>query len=222
MTILAVDTTSEGGSLALLRNGQTIAEVTLRSPDGFAHVLFPAIEQILAHARVRLTEVDCFASATGPGSFTGVRVGLSAAKGLAEATAKPVIGISNLRALSWFGNRALRASILDARRGEIYAAVYNSELEPIAPESVLKFSDWLQSLTNSEYEFIAFAGTPFRTAFEGTRFAHMPFREVECGLAPAVACCAEIDYRKGGCFDAAALDANYVRRSDAELFWKNG
>ena len=72
---------------------------------------------------MRLEEIDCFAAASGPGSFTGVRVGLAAVKGLAEALGKPAVGISNLRALSLFGKAALRAVVLDARRGEVYGAV---------------------------------------------------------------------------------------------------
>jgi tRNA threonylcarbamoyladenosine biosynthesis protein TsaB len=128
MTILALDTTSEFGSLAVRSEGRTIAELTLQSHEGFAHLIFPAIENVLTQAGVGLEEIDCFAAASGPGSFTGVRVGLSAVKGLAEASGKKAIGVSNLRALATFGNLPLRAVVLDARRGEVYAAVYNSGL----------------------------------------------------------------------------------------------
>ncbi|MBV9155995.1 MAG: tRNA (adenosine(37)-N6)-threonylcarbamoyltransferase complex dimerization subunit type 1 TsaB, partial [Acidobacteriaceae bacterium] len=94
MIILALDTSSEFGSLALRPNGQLVAELSLHSTEGFAHLIFPAIEQILTRAGIRLSEIDCFAAASGPGSFTGVRVGLSAVKGLAEATGKRAIGVS--------------------------------------------------------------------------------------------------------------------------------
>lgn len=201
MTILALDTTSEFGSLALRSNGETIAEITLHSPEGFAHVIFAAIDDLLRRAGVRLAEIDCFAAATGPGSFTGVRVGLSAVKGLAEAMGKPAAGVSNLRALASFGNSARRAVVLDARRGEVYAAVYNSDLEPVVPEAVLKFSAWLKSLEAGDYELICSPRTPRQ-------------------LAAAVAYCAELDCARRGWVDPAALDANYVRRSDAELFWR--
>lgn len=211
MTILAVDTSSEFGSLAIRWKGQTVAELALHSRDGFAHLIFPAIEQILTQAAVRLAEIDCFAAASGPGSFTGVRVALSAVKGLAEAMGRPAVAISNLRALSSFGNLPLRAVVLDARRGEVYAAVYNSNLEPVVPEAVLKFSDWLQTLNEPTYQFIS----PSPLMLEGTRFAGTPFLQLPNNLAAAVAMCAE----KTAPADPAALDANYVRRSDAELFW---
>ena len=217
MTILALDTTAENGSVAVRSNGQTVAEVTIHSPDGFAHLIFQAIEQALRQAAMDLAAIDCFAAASGPGSFTGLRVGLSAVKGLAEAQAKPAVGISNLQALSSFGKNPLRAVVLDARRGEVYGAVYDAELKPVTPETVSPFPKWLETLTEPEYEFISTRGNPFWLALHGTRFAEMPFSEVALPLASAVALCAERATKS----DPALLDANYVRRSDAELFWKD-
>jgi tRNA threonylcarbamoyladenosine biosynthesis protein TsaB len=219
--ILALDTTSEFGSLTLRANGQTIAEIGLHSAEGFAHLIFPAIAKLLSDAELGLEHIDCFAVASGPGSFTGVRIGLSAVKGLAEATGKPAVGVSNLRAMSSFGNLAHRAVVLDARRGEVFAAIYNAQLEIVVPEAVLKFSTWLEHLDLPLYEFIWMPGGPFRAALEGTRFAEMPSVEVPRNLAGSVAYCADIDGQSGKFLDPAALDANYVRRSDAELFWKD-
>jgi len=210
--ILALDTTSEFGSLAIRSNGELVAGLAVHSPDGFAHLIFPAIEQLLAQAKIALPEIDCFAAASGPGSFTGVRIGLSAVKGLAAAMDKSAIGISNLQALSFFGNLPLRAVVLDARRGEVYAAVYNSDLALVTEESVIKLSTWLEALHEPVYQFIS----PARLPLEGTRFAGMPFFQAPKALAGAVAACAE----RMTPSDPAVLDANYVRRSDAELFWK--
>jgi tRNA threonylcarbamoyladenosine biosynthesis protein TsaB len=213
--ILAVDTTSEFGSLAIRSEGRTIAGNSIHSREGFAHLIFSAIANLLSETGLKLSEIDCFAAASGPGSFTGVRVGLAAVKGLAEAMGKSAVGISNLKALAWFGRSERRAVMLDARRGQVYAAVYDSALEPVTPEVVTELKTWLGSLENAEYEFIAEAG--FRSELAGSRFARMPFIEPPRELAGAVAACAEM---LGG-MDPAALDANYVRRSDAELFWKD-
>jgi tRNA threonylcarbamoyladenosine biosynthesis protein TsaB len=216
VTILALDTTSEFGSIALRSNGETVAEVERHSTEGFAHLIFGEIDSLLQQTAVRLAEIDCFAAASGPGSFTGVRVGLSAVKGLAEATGKPAAAVSNLQALASFGNLPLRAVVLDARRGEVYVAVYDATLEAVLPEQVLKLAVWLDSLDAPEYEFIA--DPKFRVALEGTRFDTMLFLEAPRYLASAVASCAE----RMPWLDPAALDANYVRRSDAELLWKDG
>src|ERR1700733_5270767 len=132
--ILAVDTTYEVGSVALRRAHEKAAELHLHLADVFGLLVIQAIEEVLAKATTHLEAVDCFAAASGPGSFTGVRVGLSAIKGLAEARHKPAVGISNLRALSLFGHAALRAIVLDARRGQVYAVVYDSASQIVTPE----------------------------------------------------------------------------------------
>ena len=199
--ILSIDTTSEFGSIALTAGNALVEEIALHAPEGFGHVLFEHLARLLENNRAAVHQMDCFAAASGPGSFTGVRVGLAAAKGLAEASGKRVVAVSNLRALAWFGTAPLRAAIIDARRGEIYAAVYNSRLEPVMPEVVIKYDDWLPSLPAADCELISTIAAP-RT------------------LAAAIGRIAWEDFSAGRSSHPAAIDANYVRRSDAELFWK--
>ena len=153
--ILSIDTTSEFGSIALTERDHVIEEVLLHSPDGFGHILFPQIEKLLARHGVSVNQMDCFAAAAGPGSFTGVRIGLAAAKGLGEAVAKPVVAVSNLRVLAAFGTAPLRATVLDARRGEVYGAVYNDALEVVVAEAVMKFPAWLKTLPVAGFEFVS-------------------------------------------------------------------
>jgi len=219
--IISLDTTSEFGSLALLEGTRLIEEVPLHAPGGFGHILYGHLDRLLARHGWRIQGVDCFASASGPGSFTGVRVGLAAVKGLAEATGKPVVAVSNLRALAWFGSAALRATVLDARRGEIYGAVYNQRFEPVRPEQVTRFPAWLASLPEEELEFISTGFAPFRAALAGTRFQSAPVTEAPRALAGAIGCIAAREWEAGRGLDPAAIDANYVRRSDAERFWKD-
>lgn len=209
--ILAVDTTHEYGSLALARGAQVVEEFPLRAPTGFAHVLYGALEALLARNGVALADIDRFAAASGPGSFTGVRVGLACIKGLAEATAKPAIGVSNLAAIATFGRGPLRAALLDARRGEVYAAVYDADGQLVVPETVGKLETFLSVLPKREIEFVS----PDFTAF-GDGLSHARRVEAPRELAGAVAQIAAAREPH----DPAALDANYVRRSDAELFWK--
>ncbi|MCS7314112.1 MAG: tRNA (adenosine(37)-N6)-threonylcarbamoyltransferase complex dimerization subunit type 1 TsaB [Bryobacterales bacterium] len=218
--ILALDTTAEFGSLALAQAEQIVEETLLHSPDGFAHVLFDHLGRLLARHGWRLDDVDCIAAAAGPGAFTGVRVGLAAAKGLAEAIGRPLVAVSNLQALAWFGSAPLRAAVLDARRGEIYGAVYGAKLELRAPEVVMKFPAWLETLPEGEIEFLSTDFSAFRHALAGTRWASAPVREVPRALAGAIARIALERYRAGQVQDPAAVDALYVRRSDAELAWR--
>jgi tRNA threonylcarbamoyladenosine biosynthesis protein TsaB len=210
--ILAVDTTHEFGSLALLRGEELLEEVLLHNPEGFGRILFGRIADLLARYGCRVTEVDCFAAASGPGSFTGVRVGLACIKGLAEATAKPAVAVSNLAAMATFGSAPLRAVVLDARRGEVYGAVYNAAGDVLLPETVMPFPAWLETLPHGEpdeIEFIALDPAVFP-------FPDAPVTVAPRALAAAIARIARTAKR----LPPEAIDANYVRRSDAELFWK--
>jgi tRNA threonylcarbamoyladenosine biosynthesis protein TsaB len=206
--ILALDTTHEFGSIALRRGEELVEEVTMHAPTGFAHVLYGHLGALLVRHSVGLQDVDCFAAACGPGSFTGVRVGLACIKGLAEAEGKPAVAISNLQALATFGTAALRASVLDARRGEIYGGLFDAQCAPIGDETVGKLDSWLGGVPTGA-EFI-------------TGDIDLPFAAIRApqALADAVAKLALAAYLAGRASDPAALDANYVRRSDAELFWK--
>jgi tRNA threonylcarbamoyladenosine biosynthesis protein TsaB len=214
--ILAIDTTSEFGSVALTDGDRVVEELPLHSPDGFGHVLYGHLEQLLALHGVNVGEVQCFAAASGPGSFTGVRVGLTAVKGLAEATGKPVVAVSNLRALAWFGSAPLRATVLDARRGEVYAAVYNDRLETVMPEAVLKYEVWRKTLPPHGFELIS----PDFSSFQSQIDSSIPTVTAPRALAGAIGRIAWREFRGGLACDPAKIDANYVRRSDAELFWK--
>jgi tRNA threonylcarbamoyladenosine biosynthesis protein TsaB len=212
--LLAVDTTGEFGSIALVNSGGIVEEVPLHSPDGFAHILFPQIERLLERHGIALAGLDGFASASGPGSFTGVRVGLTAVKGLAEATGRKVAAVSNLQALAWFGTRALRATVLDARRGEIYGAVYDADLRPRCEEIVMRFPEWIQSLPDGDLEIIT-CGLPV-----DRNLVAFPVTEAPRALAGAIGMIAIAEWEHGMARDPSEIDANYVRRSDAELMWK--
>ena len=218
--ILALDTTNEYGSLALAADAQVVAEVLLHSKEGFSGVLFDQLRGLLEQSGWRLEDIDCFAAAAGPGSFTGVRVGLAAVKGLAEALGKRVVAVSNLEAVAWFGEAALRAAVVDARRGQIYGAVYTAELAVASPEVVTPFPAWLATLPEGDLEFVCQDFAPFRAALEGTRFEHAPVREAPRALAGAVARIASARLVAGLSQRPAEIDANYVRKSDAELFWR--
>ena len=218
--ILALDTTNEYGSLALAADAQVVAEVLLHSKEGFSGVLFDQLRGLLERSGWKLEEIDCFAAAAGPGSFTGVRVGLAAVKGLAEALGKRVVAVSNLEAVAWFGEAALRAAVVDARRGQIYGAVYTAELAVASPEVVTPFPAWLATLPEGDLEFVCQDFAPFRAALDGTQFEHAPVREAPRALAGAIARIAAARLAAGLSQSPAEIDANYVRKSDAELFWR--
>jgi tRNA threonylcarbamoyladenosine biosynthesis protein TsaB len=219
MLTLAVDTTAEFGSIALADENGAREEVLLHAPAGFSQVLFGAIEALLARQRVSLAEVELFAGASGPGSFTGVRVGLSAIKGLAEVLGRRVIAVSNLAVLAEFGESAARATVIDARRGEVYAALYDGAGRQIIPEVVAPFQKFLGLLPAVELEWISQDFAPFLPALAGTRFERFPVVQAPRAIAGGIARLAIRQAAAGLSQDPAAIEANYVRRSDAELLF---
>jgi tRNA threonylcarbamoyladenosine biosynthesis protein TsaB len=231
--VLAVDTTHEFGSLALagdslaLAGGGQVDEILLHAPAGFGQVLYAHLGRLLARHGVTPAMIDCFAAASGPGSFTGVRVGLACIKGLAEAVGKPAVAVGNLEAMAAFGTAPLRAVVMDARRGEVYGAVYDEAGRMVSPEVVAPFPAWLRSLPDSlpaglpdALEFVSTDFTPFRASLAGTRFEDAAVVTAPRALAAAIARIAAARWLRGEACDPAALDANYVRRPDAELLWK--
>ena len=215
MNLLAIETSGEYASLAVLDRAGQLTESARHSPEGHSSLLFGEIQSLLRRAGVRMEDLDCFAAAAGPGSFTGVRVALSAAKGLAAVMGKPMVAVSNLQALAWFGEAPLRAVLLDARRGGIYAAVFNERLEPVQAEIVTTLEPWLASLPAGEVEIV----TAAPELLAGRALPH-PVRVAQPqDLARAVAWIARAQALAGAAVDPALTDANYVRRADAEMKW---
>ncbi len=221
--ILAVDTTGDRGSIALVSEAGVVAETDLGSPGAFADSLFGAIDDLLVRAGIGVKDISAFAAASGPGSFTGVRIGLTAVKGLAEATGRPAIAVSNLQALAQGGSRPLRAVVIDARRGEVYGAVYDQSLEIVREEAVIKLEAWLKSLSDlksaGEFEFIT---NNLALAEMLRAISPEPMvLDAPQALAVSIGQIALDRLRNGLAQDPIEVDANYVRRSDAELLWKD-
>lgn len=208
--ILAVDTTCEYGSVALIENDRVMEEVAIHAPDGFGQALFGYLEKW----RLTLKDIDCFACAQGPGTFTGVRIGLAAMKGLAFALSKPVCAISNLQAIAFLGSEPLRAAFLDARRDQIFGAVYDAQSNLICGEVVTSLPRWMASLDGKEVEYLT-------TDLELCSVGPMSTKAVGTSLAGAVGVLASRKYAQGQAGHARSIDANYVRRADAEMSWED-
>jgi tRNA threonylcarbamoyladenosine biosynthesis protein TsaB len=219
--LLSIDTTSEFGSLALIEGSRAIEEVAMRSSEGFAHLLFPAAEALLGRHRLGWRDLEGFAVTSGPGAFTGVRIGLTAAKGLAEALGRRVAAVSTLQALAWFGSSPLRAVVMDARRGEVFGAVYDASLCLIHQEVVMKFEDWVETLPQEQFDLISGDfELPASLAAGHANLALANLVRAPRFLAGAAGRIAAGRFCAGRAVDPAMIEANYVRKSDAELFWK--
>lgn len=142
--ILAIETSTLTGSLALLSGEEIRGEITLSVSVQHSERLMPAMDQLLRNAATDISAIDLFAVANGPGSFTGLRIGIAAAQGLALAGQKPVVGISTLEALAMNGIffQGLVVPILNAFRGEVYRGFYFSpggygDIKVLKPDQVM-------------------------------------------------------------------------------------
>lgn len=128
MLILALESSAKAASVALCRDGVPIAQSQQCSGLTHSCTLLPMAEQMLKNTDTKLADVDAIAVARGPGSFTGVRIGVSTAKGLAWGAQKPAIGVSTLEAMAYHGlaagEGALVCAAMDARRSQIYNALF--------------------------------------------------------------------------------------------------
>ncbi|MBI4640943.1 MAG: tRNA (adenosine(37)-N6)-threonylcarbamoyltransferase complex dimerization subunit type 1 TsaB, partial [Candidatus Tectomicrobia bacterium] len=129
MQVLGIDSSTSRGGVAIANEQGIVATFTLSDRLSYSQRLLSMIHLILERAHLSIEELDGFAIACGPGSFTGLRIGISMAKGLALATGKPAIGIPTLDALAYHlcFSTCLVCPLLDARRGEVYTAFYRAE-----------------------------------------------------------------------------------------------
>ena len=152
MYILAVDTNSYAGSTALLKGNRLLAEVNMDSPLTHSERLLPAVEFMLKSTKLEMTDIGGFALAVGPGSFTGIRVGMSTVKSLAYATGKPVAPVSNLTALALklrHPQTRLLCPVLDAKKNEVYAGLFESKfrsLKEVVPQGIYSPDGFLSLL----------------------------------------------------------------------------
>jgi tRNA threonylcarbamoyladenosine biosynthesis protein TsaB len=143
MLTLAFDTSFKTIAVALLQDEAILYDAVINTGLNHSETLLPAIDQALRQSRFKIGDVDLFACTLGPGSFTGLRVGVSTMKGLLLACNKPAAGVSSLAALALnvTDNTALICSVMDAGRGQVYTASYNYNdqgvLNQISPETVV-------------------------------------------------------------------------------------
>jgi tRNA threonylcarbamoyladenosine biosynthesis protein TsaB len=233
MLVLAIDTTTRQGSVALARNGRAVA--VYEGDGAVTHgVRLPGdLVRFLQAHDLHIADVDLFAVASGPGSFTGMRIGIATMQGLALANGKPLIGISALDAIndaacsahcsqpSALSARERDGEVavwMDAQRGQVFSAVYSNN---VVRERALadKPADILSRWAREEKQPALFAG-------DGALVYHTLIRQARAGvhiveptppLAPSIARLAETALRAHGASTPDAIRPIYVRRTDAEL-----
>ena len=129
MKILAIDTSTEYMSIAVTDGKRVIVKFHKKTPMSHSRLLMPMIDKTLKKARVRLSGIGCFAIGIGPGSFTGLRIGVATVKGLAFSTGKPIVAVPTLDVIAHNvkGFRGIICPVLDARKNKVYSCLYKSD-----------------------------------------------------------------------------------------------
>jgi len=226
MFILGIETSTKTGSVGVVSDDCIIAQYSLNIALTHSERLMATVDRVLRDTGLAIADLDGFAVAIGPGSFTGLRIGISTVKGLAFATGKPVLAVPTLQALAWNLPFALHpvCPLLDARKKEVYAALYKNDGSfPVQtmPETVISLSQLAEQVDGSAV-FTGEGSHIYRAEIEQT-FGKRALFAPRSAILPSAAAVAEIGLmmlRSGKHADLDALTPKYIRRPEAEVAWE--
>jgi tRNA threonylcarbamoyladenosine biosynthesis protein TsaB len=231
MLILAFNTTDEHGGAAIYRNAERLAVAANESSVSYSITLFQMVDTLLRQAQLRLRDIELFAVAHGPGSFTGIRIGVAAAQAWGTAFSRPVRGISVFEAMVEEARPDTRLAlpVLDARRGEFFLSLFEradstgaflrrGEAFLAKPDAAARL---LTQAGGATYELTCVAREHDLAAQAlGSQWPQFRWRSVAGPLIDGIARCALRAFRQGMLQSPAELDAYYIRRTDAEMKWR--
>ena len=220
--MLSVDSSAAPASVCLSDDGKIIGEFYLNT--GFTHsqTLMAMVESVLKISGKSASDIDLYAVNSGPGSFTGVRIGVSAVKGMAYASDKPCIAVSTLESMAYnlLGNHAVVCACMDARRQQVYNAVFRVEgdkINRITEDRAISVADLLEELSGYEEEIIL-VGDGAALVYDSTDNEQIKLapESTRYQRAASVAAAALEAYNRGEAISPAALMPSYLRLSQAE------
>ena len=223
--ILAFDSTAKVASVALMRNGQTLAEYSLNCGLTQSELLLPMAEHCLASVRTDFSDLSCLACTVGPGSFTGVRIGVATVKGLAFGKNLPCVEVSTLEALAenLRGLRGIICPCMDARRGQVYNALFSSDengMERITEDRAISLEALSEDLKKYEGQTIYLVGDGYDVARKYLEAANVTLAVTPIGLRnQSAASCAAVAARllaEGKAKSDRELSPSYLRMPQAE------
>lgn len=218
MVILAADTSGGVCSAAVLCGNKIISEASMNGKRTHSETIGPMIDFCLSCAGVGVRDVELFACAAGPGSFTGLRIGIGMMKAFSHASRRPVVGVNTLDALALNAAETSETvcAAIDARRGEVYTASYRLQSR-VTDYRAAPFSDVLSGLKGQPAVFVGDAAVAYADMI---READAAFRIAPEGLlwqrASSVGLCAYASFLAGVYQDAYSLEPLYLRETQAE------
>jgi tRNA threonylcarbamoyladenosine biosynthesis protein TsaB len=221
MLLISIDTSGRDGSVALCRGDEkSFATLQVMSVEGgtYSARLMPVIAELLANQQLSKEQIDGFVVVAGPGSFTGLRVGLATVKGLCEVLHKPLVAVSMLEAVAVIrgAGDGQVAVALDAGRGDVYVGEFTlaGERASVVREYIAKLDALAVEAASSKLTVLS----PHAKIVETLIASGAAARQVEAIHADEIGRLGMMKFLAGEVADVATLDANYIRRSDAEIF----
>jgi len=222
MRILALDTTAEVCTVAICEDKKLIAEITVNTGNTHSETLLPAIQQALALCGLTFDDIDLFACSTGPGSFTGVRIGAATVKGLAYGKNKPCVSVSTLEALAQnvLGHNGIICPVMNARRNQVYNATFecsHGELVRLTPDRAISIEELDNELSGSTLPvYLCGDGYDITLKWSKNTTYEYVFERSRYQSAYSVALCALKKYERGETLTDGELAPIYLRPSQAE------
>lgn len=223
MKLLAIDTSTKVAGAALVEDGRLICELNLACGLTHSERLMPLVDDCLRLAGWKPADLGAVAAVAGPGSFTGVRIGVSTAKGIAEALGVPVVSVGTLETLaaSFVGFGGVIVPILDARRDQVYCAVYGADGSELAPPAAMALGELLAlpQVSDASHALFAGDGVPVHWSMIQSTLGEKARCAPEHLLLQRAGAAAMLAWNKlmaGQTLDAADLLPEYLRKSSAE------
>lgn len=218
MIVLAVESSAIAASVALQDDDRLLAEFTLNRGNTHSENLLPMAKTLLSRLELTVDDVDLFAVSAGPGSFTGVRIGVATVKGLAFGKGKPCAGVSTLEALAEnlaFLPDGLICPVMNARRNQVYTALFRGG-KRLLPDSAISVAE-LEEILSAYSEPVLFVGDGYELVTSQIQHSYIPVpQRLQLQSAASVAAVALRLAKEGKTVSDAALSPVYLRPSQAE------
>lgn len=222
MKILGIDTSTKIATIAVIDEEKVLGEYTLNQEMSHSENLIPMVKELLNNLYIKIEEIDLYGVAIGPGSFTGLRIGVAAVKSFAHLFNKPVVGVSTLEAMAYnLPHNEIIVPMIDARRDRVYTGVYgweNGVLKTIKADDVVEMESLLEEL--KEYDSISVSGDGSILYKDKliNRLNNVRFSTKGQNICKATSVCelALLKYNSGEVDDFYTLAPDYLRETQAQ------
>ena len=223
MVFLGIESSTDAASVALVNEDCVIGEITYTIKKSHSTQLMPMVIQLLEVSGYTLKTIDGIGVSMGPGSFTGLRIGMTLANMLSYANGLPIVGISSLKAIAYNGKGLAEyvCPLIYSRKEEVYGALYNRNLEPLMDEQIMSIEGFIKKLPKEPILLLGDGFTKYGSFFKEKGVPLVNCNpEIEIPKGSSVAYLAMESFKEGKVENPFNLKPDYFRPSEAEIPWE--